>query len=142
MAQIGLSEAAKLTGKDKATIHRAMASGRLSFTVGPDGMRRIDPAELERIFRIKAPGAIAPRNRTAAVRNSPQPLQTDALLEAERSKIAILEATVADLRQRLDRADMERRQAQEKLTAVLADMRVAAPAPQPAPTRRRWWKWR
>ena len=132
MAHIGLSEAAKLTGKDKATIHRAMASGRLSFTVDADRARQIDPAELERVFRIKTPGAIAPRNRPAAVRNSLQPLQTDALLEAERSKIAILEATVADLRQRLDRADAERRQAQEKLTAVLADQR------QP---HRRWWPW-
>src|SRR3954454_15753391 len=98
MAQIGLSEAAKLTGKDKATIHRAMASGRLSFTVGPDGARRIDPAELERVFRITAPDAIAPRTRPAAPRNSLQSLQTDAPLEAERSKVALLEATVADLR--------------------------------------------
>src|SRR3954453_13743382 len=105
MPHIGLSEAAKLTGKDKATIHRAMASGRLSFVVGPDGTRQIDPAELERVFLIKAPGAIAPLNRYAAVRNSLQPPQPDALLEAERSKIAMLEATVADLRQRLDRAD-------------------------------------
>jgi hypothetical protein len=109
VAHIGLSEAAKLTAKDKATIHRAMASGRLSFTVGADGARQIDPAELERVFRIKTPGAIAFRNRPAAMRNSLQPLQTDALLEAERSKIAILEATVADLCQRLDRADAERR---------------------------------
>ena len=132
MAHIGLSEAAKLTGKDKATIHRAMASGRLSFVIGPNGARQIDPAELERVFRLTAPGAIASRNRPAAVRNNLQPLQTDALLEAERNKIAILEATVADLRQRLDRADAERRQAQEKLTAILADQR---------PARRGWWRW-
>jgi len=132
VAHIGLSEAAKLTGKDKATIHRAMTSGRLSFTVGQDGTRQIDPAELERVFRLRAPGAIAPRNRQTVARNNLQPLQTDALLEAERNKIAILEATVADLRQRLDRADAERRQAQEKLTAILADQR---------PARRGWWRW-
>ncbi len=137
MPHIGLSEAAKLTGKDKATLHRAMASGRLSFVIGQDGARRIDPAELERVFRIEAPDAIAPRNRHAARRNNLQPLQTDALLEAERSKVAILEATVADLRNRLDRADTERRQAQEKLTAVLADQRATSAAPP----RRSWWPW-
>src|SRR3954451_9483762 len=138
MPHIGLSEAAKLTGKDKATIHRAMASGRLSFVIGQDGARRIDPAELERVFRIDAPDAIVPINRHAARRNNLQPLQTDALLEAERSKVAILEATVADLHNRLDRADTELRQAQEKFTPVLADQRVAPPVP----ARRSWWPWR
>jgi hypothetical protein len=133
MPHIGLSEAAKLTGKDKATIHRAMASGRLSFVIGPDGARRIDPAELERVFAIKKPAAIAPRNRSAVARNSLQPLQTDLLLEAERSKVALLEATVADLRNRLDRADDERRRAQEQLAALLTDQR---------PARRSWWIWR
>jgi hypothetical protein len=148
MVHIGLSEAAKLTGKDKATIHRAMASGRLSFTVGSDGARRIDPAELERVFRIKTPDAIAPRTRPAAERNNLQPLQIDALLEAERSKTALLEATVADLRHRLDRADEERRRTQEQLVglqtqmaALLTDQRATPTAPPP-PAPRRWWNWR
>jgi hypothetical protein len=136
MPYIGLSEAAKLTGKDKATIHRAMVSGRLFFIVGPDGARQIDPAELERVFRIKEPAAIAPRTRIATGRNHLQSVQTDALLEAERGKVTILEATVADLRNRLDRAEAERRQAQEKLTALLADQRVTPPS---ASIRRRWW---
>jgi hypothetical protein len=52
MANIGLSEAARLTGKPRSTIHRAMKSGRLSYTVGADGARLIDPAELERAFAI------------------------------------------------------------------------------------------
>ena len=53
MALIGLTEAAKLTGKNKATIHRAMKDSRLSFTVAENGERQIDPAELERVFPIK-----------------------------------------------------------------------------------------
>lgn len=132
MAHIGLSEAAKLTGKDKATIHRAMVSGRLSFIVDPDGARRIDPAELERVFRIRTPAAIAPRNRTATGRNNLQPLQIDPLLEAERSKIALLEATLDDMRHRLDRAEDERRQMQARLDGLLADKRP----------RRSLWRWR
>src|SRR5689334_2339731 len=113
-----------------------MASGRLSFIIGPDGARQIDPAELERVFRNRAPTAIASRTYTATLRNSLQPMQTDALLEAERSKVAILEATVADLRNRLDQADAERRRAQEKLTALLTDQR-----PAPSGPTRRWWRW-
>ena len=60
MPGIGLSEAAKLTGRNQSTIHRAMKTGRLSFTVGDDGERRIDPAELDRVFGIKLNGGAIP----------------------------------------------------------------------------------
>ena len=54
MASIGLSEAARLAGKNQLTIHRAMTAGRLSFTVGTKGERLIDTAELDRVFGVKA----------------------------------------------------------------------------------------
>ncbi len=47
--QVGLNEAARITGKNKATIHRA-AGKDLSFTLAPDGSRRFDIAELERVY--------------------------------------------------------------------------------------------
>jgi len=51
---LGLSEAARLVGRDVSTLHRAMKSGRLAYTMGADGKRRLDPAELERVFEIKS----------------------------------------------------------------------------------------
>ena len=45
------SEAARLVGRDVSTLHRAMVSGRLSFT--KDRAGQLDPAELERVFGIK-----------------------------------------------------------------------------------------
>ena len=59
MASIGLSEAARLTGRNQSTIHRAMKAGRLSYTVDETGERRIDTAELDRVFPIKINGASA-----------------------------------------------------------------------------------
>jgi hypothetical protein len=53
MALVGLSEAAKLTGRNQTTIHRAMKAGRLSCTVDETGSRRIETAELDRVFGIK-----------------------------------------------------------------------------------------
>ena len=142
MALIGLTEAAKLTGKDKATIHRAMKSGRLSFTVGDDGERQIDPAELERVFPIKpqdGEAEVALRNRKKPESNHMQIAQLGAQLESERAKTAMLQERLADkdtviddLRQRLDREGEERRQAQAQLTALLTDQRE--------PVRRRWWQ--
>src|SRR3954451_5275621 len=53
MPAVGLSEAAKLTGRNQSTIHRAMKTGRLAFTVAENGERRTDIAELERAFGLK-----------------------------------------------------------------------------------------
>jgi hypothetical protein len=154
MALIGLTEASKLTGKDKTTIHRAMKSGRLSFTVGDDGDRQIDPAELERVFPIKLQDGepeVAPRNPKKAESNHVQIAQLTAQLEIERTKTTALEERLADknsviddLRRRLDREGEERRQAQARLTALLTDQRpkeppdvIAMPPPIPAdPTAR------
>jgi hypothetical protein len=61
MAQIGLSEAARLVGKNQSTIHRAMKAGRLSYTTGPAGERRIDTAELARVFAITIRGRCQPQ---------------------------------------------------------------------------------
>ena len=143
MPLIGLTEAAKLTGKNKATIHRAMKDNRLSFTVNDNGERQIDPAELGRVFPIvrrREEDKVADSNRPKVASNYTQLSQLSAQLEAERSKSAGLEARLADkdaviddLRQRLDREGEERRQAQAQLTALLTDQRAQ-------PARRSWWR--
>lgn len=144
MSQIKLGEAARLTGRSKSTIHRAMESGRLSYTVDGDGERLIDPAELGRVFDFKSKEGeeVATRNSGETERHSAQPddsAQLVAQLAAEQARADGLEArladmqeTVADLRQRLDSEGEERRQAQARLTALLTDQRTL---------RRRWWFW-
>jgi hypothetical protein len=139
MAAIGLSEAARLTGKPRSTIHRAMKDGRLSFAIGPGGARLIDPAELERVYAIKPRRNGATDAQTVAS-NTLQHPSVVAQLEAERAKTAGLEAlvaahedTITDLRGRLDRSEEERRRAQ----AILTDQRTQRPTQQ----RRRWWPW-
>jgi len=55
MALIGLAEAAWLSGRNRATIHRAMKSGKLAFTLAEgEGERKIDISELERVFGTRA----------------------------------------------------------------------------------------
>jgi hypothetical protein len=48
--QVGLTEAARLTGKDASTITRACQAGRLSFNKDETGQRMFEMAELERVF--------------------------------------------------------------------------------------------
>jgi hypothetical protein len=134
MALIGLSEAAKLTGRNRTTIFRAMKAGRLSFTVNDAGERRIDTAELDRVFPATDANNGKSDNAHLAV--------LGAQLEAERRTNALLERANADLRQRLDASEAERRNTHAQLTALLMDKRESPAAdPPPVPRRRRLLTW-
>jgi len=142
-----LGQAAKATGKSKATIHRAVQSGKISAVKDEtSGTFRIDPAELHRVFQAVS----SERAKNGELRQSETTAETDTLraqLEQERQERqrerVQLEGTIDDLRKRLDREGEERR----KLTAILTDQRaqtIITPPPepsaaQPAPAKRRWW---
>jgi hypothetical protein len=102
MAQIGLRQAARLSGKNTSTIHRAMKTGRLSFTVDEAGARQIDTAELDRVFGIKT---LSESNKVNGALVA-QPLQSHPAHPGEIAALERLladrEATIADLRHRLD----------------------------------------
>lgn len=55
MPELSLSQAAKLTGKSKSTINRAIKTGKLSATRRGDGSYSVDPAELVRAFEVEPP---------------------------------------------------------------------------------------
>ncbi len=54
MAEIGVSQAARLVGKTRNTLYRLMKEGRLSFHMGSSGTRTVDAAELLRVFPYAA----------------------------------------------------------------------------------------
>ena len=114
-----LSEAAAATGKNKATIQRAIKSGKISAPKGNSGSYEIDPSELHRVFQPIA------QRKNATTRNNTQhaglppdfnALQRVASLEKE---LAVMEErkngleeqkrhltdTVEDLRKRLDSSE-------------------------------------
>jgi hypothetical protein len=123
MASVGLHEAARLSGKSRSTLHRAMTAGRLAFSVDELGQRRIDTAELDRAFGVSPPAA-----RTDAMTHG-------ALTESDAVKRAMenYEGTIADLRRRLDEAHEERRTVQARLDNLLAK-----PSPPELPPV--WWR--
>lgn len=126
-----LGQAAKAAAVSKTTIQRAIKSGRLSAAARqPDGSYVIDPAELHRVFPRDGDGdgemaSFVTVSETGGLRGE---------VEMLRERLAEKDETIGDLRRRLDDSEAERRQAQERLTALLTDQR---------PTRRRsWWSWR
>ena len=127
-----LGQAAKTIGKSKNTLARAIHSGKLSATRQEDGSYTIDPAELHRVYppthsELSHGTPIEPSPDTATLHPSHQ-IQID-ILERERQTLL---GVVDDLRTRLDAAESERRQAQERLTALLTHQ-PALPQITPTP---------
>ena len=122
-----LGEAAKATGKSKATISKAIKSGRISAVKDEAGTFQIDPSELHRVYPLTVSSE---RNETP--NHTPRNTENDGLvrelqarLEAAHDRLADKEGVISDLRE--DR-DKWRQQA----TALLADQR---------PKHRSWWPW-
>jgi hypothetical protein len=120
-----LGTAAKATGRAKSTILRAIKNGTISAYKAHDGSYEIEPSELHRVFE--------PNSTQQAISNDTQPTAEHhatlrsqlEILSAERQRERDqMQATIDDLRTRLDRSE-------DRITALLA-------AP---PKRRGWWQW-
>jgi predicted site-specific integrase-resolvase len=134
MARIGVSEAARMVGRDVSTLHRMMKAGRLSYTTDSSGRRRLDPAELGRLFEI------SPMRGNGATQSMDVPqddaVQVVALLrEAVQSRDAML----GDLQRRLDASEAERRQLSERLQGLLTNNRSDEKSDKPWPRRVLSW---
>ena len=130
-------EAARAVGVSKSTLLRAFASGRVSFEVDDRGRRRVDTAELERVFPGRIDGITRAHDPGAWTRPRPAPAPIPEAAEL-----------VAMLREQIHRleveAERERTEAQtwreryhelsQKHHALLTDQR---PAPRERPRRRR-----
>jgi hypothetical protein len=123
-----LSQAATATGKNKATIQRAIKSGKISASKNSSGAYEIDPSELHRIFPATAQRVAQHdiRNDTQHADNRDETLKLKLeLLEVERARERDqMQSTIDDLRTRLDRSE-------DRVTVLLA-----------APPKQSWLPWR
>lgn len=92
-----ISQAAQLYGKARSTIHRAIASGRLSCGVRGDGVRVIQLAELIRLWG-EPPNAPPQAQQNATPDEPPAQQALVAELRALREEVAALREEVHQLR--------------------------------------------
>ena len=132
-----LGEAAKATGKSKATISKAIKNGRISAIKDENGTFRIDPSELHRVYPPTPSGEQeeTPNSTPVNSHESGEIKALQALLEATQERLADKEEVIADLREDRDRW-------RTQATGLLSDLRTAqekaAPAPPPEP--KGFWK--
>ena len=120
-----LGSAAKLTGKSKSTLLRAIKSGRMSGVKDEGGNYQIETSELLRVF---------PATPHDAPNDAPRTGQESGAVQAEIARITEerdrerrqFQETIDDLRRRLDQEAEERR----KLTAMLTDQRAQSAPPK------------
>jgi len=152
--QYSANQAAEVTGKNVATITRAIKSGKLSATKDASGAWQIDGAELSRVFPLRAQSLhgltmqkdatptqrelssddSALREELAALRERVK--AQDVLIEKERETSAREREVSADLREERDKW----RQQATNLLANQAAAKEAKPEFEPIPPRP--WVWR
>lgn len=121
-----LGEAAKATGISKASISRAINSGRISAVKNESGAFSIEPVELHRVYPPKSPATVSGtpsetvRNTEGNIGNTSDFNVLQARLDAALEQLRDRDGTIGDLRQRLDRSDEERREAQARVIGLLA----------------------
>ena len=131
-----LGTAAKASGKSKATISKAIKSGRISAIKDDTGVYQIEPAELNRVYPINVDGNHdrTPRTPVETPENGPSVRELQARLEAAHEWLADREAVIADLREDRDRW-------RQQATALLVDYRPSlVPEQPPKPQRKGFWR--
>ena len=123
MLELSLSQAAKITGKSKSTINRAIKTGKISAARHEDGSYSIDPAELSRAFNLEP--------QEGSKRNDVEP-DANRLLE----RIEALEAMLNREREISVDLKEDRDRWRQQATALLTDQRPTKS------TQARWWQWR
>lgn len=124
MGLLSATQAAKAVGKSVPTITRAIKSGKLSAARLDRGGYEIDPSELFRVWK-----AITNSNSvTYPMLENETPKEDSVLrvkLEVMDERLSDAQATIKDLRDRLDAESAERR----SLTAQITDQRQNRPEP-------------
>jgi hypothetical protein len=142
LARVNFSQAARMAGSTRATIHRYVNEGKLSVIHEQDGKRVIDVAELERVFgKLKTPDTVS-HDRQFLHSDTPQ------ITVILQSQIERLERQMDVLRQERDaerhareRERDEQRQERERLHSIIEKQTLLLPKPQEEtpPKKRRWW---
>ena len=116
-----LGEAARATGKSKATISKAIKSGRVSARKDETGTFHIDPSELHRVYppTVSSEHKETPETTPENTDTSGTIREVQARLEAAHERLSDKETVIADLREDRDRW-------RQQATALLIDYRPNA----------------
>ncbi len=126
-----LGQAARITGKGKTTLVRAIQAGKLSATRRDDGGYSIDPSELSRVYGV-TPEGVSTAHREIANH------ELETRLALAETQLQAMKDMLAEIRQSRD--DWKAQAERLALVAPIAAPAAPSPEPQPANQRRPWWR--
>jgi len=140
MALVSVTEAARLTGKNRATIHRYIKQGKLSQISDATNTKKVDTSELIRVFGSLTATSTTPLQNDAMQRDAtPKTDQSVALLQ---QKIALLEQLLESKNKELQRQD-EHIDSLKQAMLLIESKLPAIPEPvAPVPTKKPWQFWK
>ena len=122
MATVSMTKGAELAGVSKGTVSKALKSGRLSYAEKTDNGYLIDTSELFRAFPPKQKETVDEARHDTPHGNMETLINSVGLhreIELLREQLQDRDGVVADLRQRLDKSEEERREAQARVIGLL-----------------------
>lgn len=113
-----LGTAAKATGKSKATISKALKSGRISGHKSDDGVFHIDPAELHRVYPLtcQSEQEETPNSLLQGTHINILVRELEMRLEAAQQRLTDKDGVIDDLRE-------DRNRWRQQATSLLEDKR-------------------
>lgn len=117
-----MTKGAELAGVSKGTVSKALKSGRLSYAEKTDNGYLIDTSELFRVFPPKQKETVDDARLATLNRNRETPVDSGGLqreIELLREQLQDRDGVVSDLRQRLNKSEEERREAQARVIGLL-----------------------
>ncbi|ELY4083020.1 helix-turn-helix domain-containing protein [Cronobacter sakazakii] len=130
MAKVSISEAARLTGKSRTTLHRLIKTGELSTCAGVRNSKMIDISELIRVFgEISAPVTEQHSDQAFEQRVTVPDTANEQMINSLKQEVEHLRTLVSAQESHIDSL---------RQSLQLLEHRKDMQQPQPSPVK--WWQ--
>ena len=130
MAKVSISEAARLTGKSRTTLHRLIKAGELSTCSGARNAKMVDISELIRVFGdISKPVQEQPFEQVPEQRVTVPPAPSEQMVSSLKQEVEHLRTLVSAQESHIDSLKQSLQLLEHK-----KDMQ------QPLPPPAKWWQ--
>lgn len=139
MAQVSISEAAKLTGKSRRTIQRYVATGKMSLSHNDTTEKTIDTSELIRVF-----GTIRKENITPVVTHEDVTMSHYVTDGDDKKKLEneLLKKEIEFLKQRLEDKDAHIDSLKNAMLLIESKLPATPEPAAPTPAKKSWQFWK
>lgn len=137
MAQVSISEAARLTGKSRKTLHTYISNGKLTKVTDTQGKPKIDTSELIRVF-----GELVIPKETAAPQCNFSQEVTPNTVTINDAEIERLKQEVSFLKELLIEKDKRNDDLKHALLLIESKLPTTPEPVAPEPVKKSWAFWK